>query len=327
MQIGRLELTGDAEADLVYFHTYSSERSINTNFSVRGDVDLHRFTLFAEDRFLNTRERPNFEIDARSRRLRNDLRAGARVDLLSKLAVEVAGRTSIVEYDQDATFLGSSLREQLNRDERAVSATLRYAVTPLTTIVVAAEAEESRFPFSPVRNTESVRIVPGVEFTPQALLSGSAHVGYRRFQSLDDALPDFSGLVAAVRLAYTFRESTIFTVTADRDVDYSFETFDPYFVVDGVGGGVRRRVGGRFDVSVGYRRDRYSYRRLIGVSAAGVDDARRDVIDSYSASVGYGLRRGVRIGFGGTYFDRESNRSSRRNYQGLRLGTSVTYGF
>jgi hypothetical protein len=47
----------------------------------------------------------------------------------------------------------------------------------------------------------------------------------------------------------------------------------------------------------------------------------------YAGSVGYRLARGGRVGLGLSYDDRTSTTSQVRAYQGLRVGTIVSYGF
>ena len=327
MRVGRIEVQATGVADLVYFHTYSTERSVNTDLSVSAEAELSRITLFAENVFLNTRERGNFDIDARARRLVNAVRVGGSVRLLSKLAVELAGRQSTTAYAEDAVFLGTSLQQALDHHAQALSVTLRYAVAPRTTLFVTGEAAEARFPFSPVRNSDTIVVRTGGEFEAGAVVSGSAHVGYRRFRPLDDALPGFTGLVAAVEVSYELSETTLLSVSVDRDVQYSFSEHDPYFVATGVGGSVRRHIGDRFDATAGLRRDRYRYQSRLGSAQSGPDRGRTDTILSYSGGIGYRLRQSVRLAFGGTYFDRRSNdMSSGRDYTGLRLGISVTYG-
>jgi hypothetical protein len=313
--------------DLVYYQTYDSERSVDPSALVRGELYLHRLTVFAEPSARRSRQRPNFEIDARSRRLERAVLAGVDFRVLPKLSVEVSGRRSSLQFDADEVFLGSSLRETLNRDGTAVALAARWRVTALTTVVLRGEAERDRFPFSPVRNSDSVRILPGVEFKPRALLSGSAYVGVRRFQSLDDAVPDYRGVVASASLAYTLAGSTTVAFMVDRDVQYSFESTQPYYVATGVGIDARRHLGGRFDVTVGAQRHVYAYRNLGTSLDASPEGSREDAIRNYSASLGYRLGRQMRLGVGASYWRRASPARALRNYDGLRIGTSVSYGF
>jgi hypothetical protein len=56
-------------------------------------------------------------------------------------------------------------------------------------------------------------------------------------------------------------------------------------------------------------------------------DARRiDTVQTWSASLGYRVARTARIRFGAAYRTRESNNARYRDYQGLRISATTTYG-
>ena len=194
-------------------------------------------------------------------------------------------------------------------------------------VVLPGEATVTRFRLSPVRDSDSVSIVPGVEFNPQGLISGSAHVGFRNFVGLDAALPNFRGPVAAVDLAYRLLGSTVIGVTVDRNIDYSFEIDEPYYVTEGYGGSVRRQLGGRFDAVVAAQQHTYRYRELGAEAEQDLTGERTDSIRNYSLSIGYRLNRGARFDVSVSYWERRSNERDFRNYQGFQLGSNVTYGF
>jgi hypothetical protein len=245
----RALLTTTVASELVWYAKYDSERSINPQVAARGEVYLRRFTFFAENSYLNTRQRPNYEIDLRSRHVENDATLGANVQLTPKFALEAAAVRGITRYDADAYFDGTSLQQTLNRDTTGYRIVARHRLTPLTTIAVRYESLEDRFPYSPARDADSVRLMPGVEFKPRALVSGSAYVGYRRFEPLvAQQLPEFGGLVAQLGLSYTLLGSTTFGVSYRRDLTYSYEEFQPFFINDSVGLSVRRAISRRVDV-------------------------------------------------------------------------------
>jgi hypothetical protein len=52
-----------------------------------------------------------------------------------------------------------------------------------------------------------------------------------------------------------------------------------------------------------------------------------DTTWNYTGSIGYRLGRDGRIGFGVSYYDRQSTTMNFRAYNGLRAGTVVSYGF
>src|SRR5205085_596859 len=114
--------------------TYAGERSIDTSDQARLDVSLGRVRPFAAVSFLNTRQRPELEIDARARRFEQSLTAGMNVRLTGKTSLEVAANHESRTFDADAVFLGTSLSESLNRVSNTLSGDLYVSLTPLTTI-------------------------------------------------------------------------------------------------------------------------------------------------------------------------------------------------
>jgi hypothetical protein len=311
---------------MVYYATYASERSLDPQVTVRGEAYANRLTLFAQGAYLNTRQRPNHEVDLRSRHLETDLDAGVSLRATTKTTVEVSANAARTRYDADAFFLGNSLSNTLDRDETGFTVVARNRLTSLTTLALRYDHEQDRFPSSPVRDNDSFRVMPGVEFKPKAVIAGTAYVGYRNLTPKNPLLPDYTGLVSQLTLSYTLLGATIFGVAYDRDVDYSYEVANPYFLDNNLGLFIRRAVGGRFDVILNAARHRYDYRDL---QIAGVPplEPRVDRTDEYGANFGYRMRGNTRVGFGGTYYTRRSTREVFRQYDGLRAGLTVTYGF
>ena len=66
------------------------------------------------------------------------------------------------------------------------------------------------------------------------------------------------------------------------------------------------------------RTSRYSYGEATGIT---------QTVRNYGASLGYRFKRDTRIGLGASYYTRRSSTAVFRDYDGLRIGTTVTYGF
>ena len=113
---------------------------------------------------------------------------------------------------------------------------------------------------------------------------------------------------------------------AERDVTYSYEPLQPYFVVDGYGLTVRRHLAGKVDVTAGGQRYTYAYRDLLLPGAVSGDRTRVDTTDVWSAGIGYRLGQSARVGVGAAYRVRQSNSSRFRDYEGLRFVTTIEYG-
>jgi len=315
-------------ADLVYFADYDSERSVDPQIIARAEGYLTRLMLFGEAAYLNTRQRPNYEVDVRSRHVEDAITLGTELAITSRLLLTVQGRQSEVRYDAD-DVLGTALQRTLNNQRDAVQVTARHLLTSLTTLASRFDVFRDRFEYSPVRDSRSYRVMPGVEFRPQALLNGSAYVGYRKFSpEHQEVLPDFAGLVADLGLSYTLLGATTFGATYRRDLTYSYEELQPFFIDNTVGASVRRALGARFDLMGGVDRHRYDYQRTLPADATVPNAPQQvDTTWSYSASVGYRLRPETRLGFGVSYWQRDSTTRQFREYDNLRVGITMTGGF
>jgi hypothetical protein len=321
----RALVTTTAGAGLVYFQKFRSERSVDPEGTVRGDLYLRRLTLYAEGGWLRSRQRPNQEIDARSRRKSSSASAGAIVQLGAHFSAEVGAYRTRLQYDQDQFFLGNSLRTALDERQDGLSLVLRQQLTPFTAITLSAESRRDRFDFSPDRNADGFRVAPGLEFNPRALISGRAEVGVRQFRTRDSSLPDFTGLVADVSLGYVMRQPAVigFGLGWSRDVNYSYLPTQPYYVSNTWSGSIRRQVWRRVDAIVSAERSTWDYASLAGAAGAG---PRTDVTTGYSADIGYRARRDIRIGFAVAESRRRSAADATRAYRGLRAGLTFSYG-
>jgi hypothetical protein len=223
----RAALTTSLTTDLVYYQKYSSERSVNSDLKARGEVFVRRLALFAEPAYARTRQPMSVEFDARARREERGGQAGINLRVSRTTAVELAARASRVEFDTDEYFAEVRLRETLNRESRALSASIRQDLTPVTAIVFRAEGGTERFELSPVRDADTLHLAGGVQFNPRALITGAASVGFRRFEPHSPLLEPFRGVVVRTALEYAIGDSTRFTFAADRDVNYSYEPLQP----------------------------------------------------------------------------------------------------
>jgi len=330
----RAVLQATTAADLVWYAKYAGERSVDPQLKLRGQVFLRRLTVFGERGYVNTRQRPNQEIDVRARHVDEMLTAGVEVAVTPEMTVKVAGHQISTRYEDAAEYDNTSLQRTLNRDTDGLEIKTLYRLTPLTSLAMRYDNFRDRFPLSPGRNSDSFKVMPGVEFKPRALISGNAYVGYRAFTPLDAAvLPDFKGLVAQLGLSYTLLGATTFGVSYNRDLTYSYDELQPFFIDDSVGASLRRALGRRFDALVSADRHAYDYKDRLNTRATTIGDGPRidptriDTTWNYAASVGYRVSREGRIAVGLSYWRRDSTTRVFRAYDNLRVGTTMTFGF
>ena len=220
---------------------------------------------------------------------------------------------------------------------RSTSKTTGYSVagqprvTPLTTVVVRYERIDDEFRLSPLRDSHSFRVharrrVQAARARSRAAPTSATAGSPRR---PPDVLPEFSGLVAQLGLSYTLLGSTTFGVSYRAGPDL-----------------LVRRACGRSSSTLGGRLGppgaRPPFRRAgLGrpsrvtttadlLARPTVDlaspIARIDTTWNYAGSIGYRIGNG-RVGFGVSLLGARIDQRSFRDYDNLRFGTTVTYGF
>ena len=336
LRAGRSRLSGKASSQYLYFKDFENQRGWNSSNEGKWEVPFARITPFATGSYTNTRERPGFEIDARVRQLARSAGIGIGLRLSGKTEVVVDAKRTQLKFDERATFLGESLAHALNRKSDSAGVEWRYALTPLTTFVLRTEGRKDRFTFDPLRNADSVSVMPGFELKPVALISGTVAVGYKRFTTLDASVPDYQGLVASVAAKYVL-SATKFELRVARDLAYSFEPSEPYYALTDTGLTVTQRVTRRWDgvgrigwQLLGYRAVAPGSQGSTGSTGSNGSTTllseRADHGRLYGAGIGYRIAPLLRVGFDANYTRRESGALIFRDYSGLRLGASMSYG-
>jgi hypothetical protein len=308
--------------DAVYFQKYSNERSVNRFGELRTELRLSRLVPYVAVSGLDTRERPNNEIDRRSDRSALTVSAGAALAVLPSTALVASVQRETTTYDPGQLYEGVDLAGQLNHRRETVEGGLRLALTALTTLLLTGGVEEATFQLSPDRDSTSTRAGIRFEFDPTALISGTAAVGYRDFKPVSASLERFRGVVAQVTARYVPGGRTLIDVRYRRDVEYSFEETQPYFVANGGAVTVTQRIAGPFDLQVVGSRDRASYRGSIDASG----DTDVEIISAATAGLGYRLRERTRLGVNVEFTERDGQRPD-RSYSRRRIFASVTHGF
>lgn len=324
LRIGRSWLKVNIREDLVWFDKYASERSANGFYTVDWHLPLNRLVVDVEPNYVNTRDRPGFEIDARSQRSEYGAKVGIAVRAFSRTFLALTGSTDTINFDDVATFDGVNLREALNRTVTTGGIALRHQLTPLTTIALTANREQDRFEFSPLRDSNSTSVAASVSFDPHALLKGSASFGYRDFEPVLAGLPSYRGTIGSANLWYTLLGMTQFNFGFARDVAYSYDINEPYYLQTGFSGQIAQQIFGPVDLQARAGTQQLAYRDRVGVP---IDVPNRtDYVRNYGAGIGYHFSSGLRIGFNVDHYHRTSD-VDQFQYDDLKYGTAVTYVF
>ena len=321
--MGRTWISGTIDVDWVYYHRYSSERSVNSRYAVEVSRTVNRLALRAGANRLSTRERPGFEIDARSKRVETAFDGEATIRALPRTQVGAKAWRQRVEFDQASVFLDFKLGEELDRTNSGTAFVMRYDLTALTNVSIEIGRDRDRFVTALFRDSDSTRVTGGVTLRPRALISGSASFGYRDFKPLAADVPPYQGATGAVDLTFDrLGGSTRLVLQATRDLQPSFEFSEPYFLETGVTASVQQQVYGSFDVLVSAGVRRLAYRNRINRFFELPN--RTDRVRTFGIGTGYRLGANKRLAFTIAH-DQRTSVVFGREFNRLRYGMSITY--
>jgi hypothetical protein len=320
VRAGRLMFSYGGASDLVYFKELKDEQSVNFASDARLEGNLGHLQPYVSTGWVSSKERMNAELDARVPRTQRTISGGTRIVVASRTTLVANVRRFDLDFDDGTEFRGADLAHNLNSRADSVEGGVQLALTPLTTLNMTASWQRDRFDSAPERNSNTIRITPALQFDPTSLIRGTVSIGYRRFDTLDPNLPDYRGVVAQVSAGYTLLERTKFDLDVARDVQYSYEDLEPYYLSAGARLTVTHQLVGRFDVQAFGGRQSLGYR---GTQAGG--ETRTDRVETLGAGVGYRVHPQYRVGFTWEENRRRSDLRDRR-YDRRRLFASLTYG-
>jgi hypothetical protein len=324
LRMGRSWLSASIDEEIVWFQKYSSERSANTRYLLGWRLPSAWVNLNLSTSYIKARERPGYEIDVRAPRRELTYMAAVEGRIMSKTFFGVRGERQKVDFDAAAVFRNANLHDELNHVTTSGALTLRHQITSLTSIELSATQSEDRFELSPLRNSASTAFGTVFLFDPFALIKGTAAFGFRNFRPESPDVPEYAGATMALDLSYTLLGMTRLAIRGERDIQYSYEVAQPYYVQTGIDGSIAQQIFGPFDAVLRFIEQRLAYRDRVG---AAVEVANRtDAIHSIGVGIGYHLGKELRLGFNVDKVRRDSDVAA-LPYDGLKYGTSLTYGF
>jgi hypothetical protein len=315
-----LRLSAYAGSELTYYKTYDSERSVGHNLRARADVLLSRVRPFIGVGQVETRTRPNGEIDTRADRQEDEISGGLAFDLSPNALFYGAAYRLSVEYE-DAIESGVNLSETMTRDNFNYEAGMKTDLTPLLSMQLAASYRHDEFTFEPIRNSQSWGGLATFRFAPEAVVSGVVTAGYRDMDFVDPGVISFRGFVGTASIAYSFLEVGRLSVALTRGVEYSFDLGESHYVEQSAMVAYTHRLFGAVDAQVLGSRAAFDY------DARPTLPAHTDTIDTAAGSVGYNLRNKTRIALNYEYARRRSPVFAERNYQRRRAFLSWQFAF
>jgi hypothetical protein len=196
----------------------------------------------------------------------------------------------------------------LDRDERYGRAALLHKTFPLTSLTAAVEYAMSTFDFAAYKDSTYTYAAPGFLFdSGRTELRVEAGPAQLRF---DDPLQrDFSGILGELNFEHRRRRTT-FTVSAERDVDYSILQNNLYYIADRGGAAADYIATRRLTLRVGTSAERDHYDNPIE------GRMRSDTTSFSTVGFRYALRR-LQTGIDVGWYDRSSTFSTQED-SGIR---------
>ncbi len=318
LRLGPAIVAGEATLAYTYYAQLVRERGVDGTGRARVTLPFSRFRLHGSGAWFNQKERFNEEVDARARHTATEAAVGIDVALgaLTALTLTAAERRVDFADSGDAAGLGQTL----DRTERALTAGLRYELTPLTTVSGAISVGRHQFVFAPDRDGESAGADVRIDLAEDAIVGGHGRIGWRRVTLASPQVPSFEGLAGSAGLSAHIGGSTRVGVGARRDLTFSVGEVLPYYVESAFGGSIGRTLGERFEIGVRVERVRLDYVRLIDAFDPG---GYRERVTILGGSMTYRTPAGLEVTF---HVDQRLRRTSAdfsRNYDSLRFYTAI----
>jgi len=323
-RVGRVLTSASTFYEYLYFQDFESERGSNRGVEGRADFLLGRLRPHVLGGLRTSHDRPSPEIDARAERTQMTFGTGVGFAAGSHTTINAAYRHEGGDFGDDETFRGVNLAEELNLRSHSFTFGPSFEITPLTTISVYGEERRDRFTSSSDRDANSHRYGVTATFNPLALISGQASVGVAAFRPLSSLEPEFTGITAAVSLAYAFKDMTRIAVSVDRDLRHSFIEETPYYVGTGARGTFTQRLFRNIDGqgTVGF--DRIAYEARLDEPQELGD--LRDHVRLIGGGIGVRLGQETRLAINYDHTTRASQVATREYSRG-RLFATLNYGF
>jgi hypothetical protein len=313
----KLRLRATTGTGFVYYARYKTERAANPGLRLEGQWQLgRRITVLTDNSFRFRKDRPNAEVDARSRRFEMDNLVTVRTGISPRVFFDVTGRR--MEWEYGATqYLGTDLERTLNRVTRSLILSTSYRLTPYTSVVTGVSLATDKFPGIADRNGTTRGVFAGLTFAKRAKISGDLLVGYSDFDADAASTRDHHGVTSDIRLSSVLSDSFSIGVLMRNELQFSYSVEDPYYLTHRYDVTAMQRLGRWFDLSAAAQYQTFDY------TDASLVRAGKNNLQIYTVSPGVRFGQ-LRLGVYGSYSNRRTTLTGRRSHEGLRWGFVVT---
>ncbi len=231
----RIALTLHDKLSGEVFLRHSNLNHADNDLKTRLDIFLNRFLLTTKVRWWTYRQRPNSEIDERTRRDSRDLRQGIRLFASEKVDLYGEIRSNRIRYtdpdylyrvdpDGDGTSQVVTIGQALDRDQSEGSIEIGWRPRGTTRLFFRYRSRKDDFVYDDLgRDSRERRHEIGIELRPKSFLSGRISFGKATLRALHRDFPyrPYDGTVSRVQVAWKPTGTTKFTGKVERDVRFS----------------------------------------------------------------------------------------------------------
>ena len=326
LTLGLLRATTQGSLEYNYFQKYTRERGLNRRVATRLELPVTRLSPNVSASWARLKERSGNEIDIRTPRTDLAYAGGIEARLTTNLSIIAGAGHQKSTYDTGLTFHDIDIARQLDHETTSATLTARLNLTPLTSLSVDGTAGHDSFPFRPAAATDNGRVDARLNFAPDAIIHGTASVGYHSMQPYYRRAPNtaaaaFSGITSSIDLGYALLGVTRFNVHFSRDTNYSLYTNQPYYLSTAGSLQVLQRLFGPFDLDLRGTRENLDYPQT------SAEPAHLDAADVFGGGLLIRLTREASISLIYESSERRSPRGPEYEYRRQRLYTTITYGF
>lgn len=172
--------------------TYNNAQELNF-YALTGRI-RPSFVFTRHNHFAPPTDFSGFELGLKSRRIETQSEGRLSTLVGARTRLVGFGRLAGITYDADARYQGVSLQDNLNRQGRAVGASLEHSISRQTVVFESVEVGQEHYARTPLRNGRESFVGIGVRSQASALLSGGAFIGRRVYSSKTSELDNFKGL-------------------------------------------------------------------------------------------------------------------------------------
>lgn len=315
-----LQMSLYAGSDMQWYKEYESERDLGYMYRGRFDLLFSRFSPFVGGGRTIVRTRPNGEIDIRADEQTDELSGGLAYSLFTYAQVFGAAIVTTTDY-KDAFEDGVSLDQSLSRKSTEYQGGVKTDLTPLLSMELRGSFREDAFRNDHTRDGDSRTATAVFRFDPNAVISGTATVGFQDYKPQDPQVESYRGITGSGFITWPIAEIGRFNFGYNRAMEYSFDSNEAYYVDNTFRLVYTQRLFGEVDAQGQATRSWFDYGNHTGSSG------RMDTLEEYNGGLGYNLPNRTRVSMNYEYARRRSPEIAERNYTRRRIYLSWIVAF